>query len=142
MCSLQYEAVVAENIAKLTGSPCRVTVSRIMGGSVVVTQSAAFLDNNAESAKRLADTLKSNDPSSVFGSSYGPVTVDLSSVVTETVVNPSSKFVISLAVYTVPDITGMVGSSFAALMQCWLFMQSLVEPGLGFLWPLLHACWS
>lgn len=75
----------------LTGSPVKVIIDSVSGGSVVVTETYAFLDNSATSAANLATVLTSSDSSSVFGTTFGPVTVAASSVKTGTVANPSSK---------------------------------------------------
>ena len=88
---LQFISTLETNVEALTGSPVKVTIDSVSGGSAVVTETYAFLDNSATSATNLATVLTSSDSSSVFGTTFGPVTVAASSVKTGTVANPSSK---------------------------------------------------
>lgn len=77
------------NVEALTGSPVDVTITNYTSGSVVATTMVDFLDNSQTSAATYSTVMQSGDPALVFGTSYGSVTVDPSSVVTSQVTNPS-----------------------------------------------------
>ena len=68
-----------------------VTITNYTGGSVVNTTETAFEDNDATSAAQYANVMKSGDPTLVFGTGYGSVTVDPNSVTTGQATNPASK---------------------------------------------------
>lgn len=57
---------------------------------MVVTTETAFEDNDATSAAQYANVMKSGDPTLVFGTGYGSVTVDPNSVTTGQATNPAS----------------------------------------------------
>ena len=88
---LQFVNTLEANVEELTGSPVKVSILSYKSGSVVVTESYAFLDNSATGASSLIGVLKSRDSSSVFGTSFGPVAVNTSSVTSGPVTNPSSE---------------------------------------------------
>ncbi len=92
MCLLQFIATLVVNIETLTGSPVNVNITNFEEGSVVATIQTDFQDNNATSAATYATVMKSGDPSTVFGTSYGSVSVDPSSVQTSQVSNPAREF--------------------------------------------------
>ncbi len=75
----------------LTGSPVAVAINNYTGGSVVVTDTVAFLDNNASSAATYSSVLASSDTSSIFGTNYGSVAVSIDSITSTTAEN-NSKF--------------------------------------------------
>ncbi|DBA82801.1 hypothetical protein WJX77_004938 [Trebouxia sp. C0004] len=85
----QFVATLVTNIETLTGSPASCSVTSFQSGSVVATTQTDFLDNNQGSATTYANVMKSGDPSSVFGTGYGRVSVDPSSVQTSLVSNPA-----------------------------------------------------
>ena len=95
---LQFISTLEANVEALTGSPVKVTIDSVTSGSVVVTETYAFLDNSVTSAANLATVLTSSDSSSVFGTTFGPVTVAAGSVKTGTVTNPSSKHYCTLVI--------------------------------------------
>ena len=90
VCCLQFVQTMTTNIEALTGSPVAVTITNYTGGSVVVTTQTAFEDNDATSAAQYANVMKSGDPTLVFGTGYGSVTVDPNSVTTGQATNPAS----------------------------------------------------
>lgn len=87
---LQFVQTMTPNIEALTGSPVAVTITNYTGGSVVNTTETAFEDNDATSAAQYANVMKSGDPTLVFGTGYGSVTVDPNSVTTGQATNPAS----------------------------------------------------
>ena len=91
LCFLQFVQTMITNIEALTGSPVAVTFTNYTGGSVVVTTETAFEDNDATSAAQYASVMKSGDPTLIFGTGYGSVTVDPNSVSTGQATNPASK---------------------------------------------------
>lgn len=88
---MQFVATLIYNIELLTGSLVNVTITSFKEGSVVATIQTDFQDNNATSAATYANVMKSGDPSLVFGTSYGAVSVDPTSVQTGQVSNPARK---------------------------------------------------
>ena len=89
LCWLQFVATLVANIEALTGSPVNVTIKSFKAGSVVANIETDVLDNNMGTATTLSNVLKSGDPSSVFGTGYGSVSVDPNSVKTVQVSNPA-----------------------------------------------------
>jgi len=87
---LQFVATLTANIEKLSGSPVTVTVDSVTAGSVKIATTVAFLSGDSSSASTYTSVLKSGDVSSVFGTSFGGVAVDASSVKSATVTNPSA----------------------------------------------------
>lgn len=79
------------NIEALTGSPVNVSIDSYSGGSVVANTTTEFLDGSQTGATQYAKVMQSGDSSSVFGTSFGSVTVDPSSVTTSQVANPARK---------------------------------------------------
>ncbi len=82
-------ATLTTNIEKLSGSPVTVTVDSVISGSVMVATTVAFLRGDSSSASTYTSALKSGDAASVFGTSFGSVAVDTSSIKASTVANPS-----------------------------------------------------
>ena len=91
ICLLQFIATLVTNIEALTGSPVSCNITSFESGSVVATIQTDFLDDNQGSAATYANVMKSGDPSSVFGTGYGSVSVDPNSVQTSLVSNPARK---------------------------------------------------
>lgn len=89
LCLLQFVATLTVNIKKLSGSPVLVTVESVTPGSVKVATTVVFLSGDSSSASTYTAALTSGETSSVFGTSFGGVGVDASSVKTATVTNPS-----------------------------------------------------
>ena len=58
---LQFISTLEANVEALTGSPVKVTIDSVTSGSVVVTETYAFLDNSVTSAANLATVLTSSD---------------------------------------------------------------------------------
>ncbi len=102
---LQFVQTMTTNIEALTGSPVAVTLTNYTGGSVVVTTQTAFEDNDAASAAQYANVMKSGDPTLVFGTGYGSVTVDPSSVTTGQATNPARKSLLSFMGSELNDYT-------------------------------------
>ncbi len=82
-------ATLTANIEKLSGSPVTVTVDSVTSGSVRVATTVAFLSGDSSSASTYTSALKSGNAASVFGTSFGSVAVDTSSIKASTVTNPS-----------------------------------------------------
>ena len=119
MMHLQFISTLEANVEALTGSPVKVTIDSVTSGSVVVTETYAFLDNSVTSAANLATVLTSSDSSSVFGTTFGPVTVAAGSVMTGTVANPSGKHYCTLVIKQTHSCTATnPHNSHAALVIC------------------------
>ena len=86
---LQFVATLTANIEKLSGSPVTVTVDSITSGSVTVATTVAFLSGDSSSASTYTSALTSGSAASIFGTSFGSVAVDTSSIKASTVANPS-----------------------------------------------------
>ena len=82
-------ATLTANIEKLSGSPVTVTVDSVTSGSVTVATTVAFLSGDSLSASTYTSALKSGNAASVFGTSFGSVAVDTSSIKASTVTDPS-----------------------------------------------------
>ena len=95
-------ATLTANIEKLSGSPVTVTVDSVTSGSVTVATTVAFLSGDSSSASTYTSALKSGDAASIFGTSFGSVAVDTSSIKASTVANPSE---LELIYCFVPDTT-------------------------------------
>lgn len=80
---------MTNNIEALSGSPVQVTIDSISAGSVKVASTVVFLNGDASSASTYQTALTNGDTSSVFGTSFGGISVDTSSIKTVTVSNPS-----------------------------------------------------
>ena len=91
LCSSQFITTLTNNIEALTGSPVNVTIDSYADGSVTANITTEFLDNNQASAQIYSNVMKSGDPSKVFGTGYGSVSVDPNSVQTVQVSNPARK---------------------------------------------------
>ena len=89
VCVLQFVAAITQNVESMTGSPVSVKITRVVAGSVVASTQVSFLDGNSTSASTYQSVMTSGDTSSIFGSSFGAVTVDASFVKSATVSNPS-----------------------------------------------------
>lgn len=89
ICVLQFAAAISQNVERMTGSPVSVQITRVVAGSVVASTQVIFLDGNTTSASTYQSVMTSGDTSSIFGSSFGEVTVDASFVKSATVSNPS-----------------------------------------------------
>ena len=86
---LQFMATITQNVQTATGSPVLVWITRLTAGSVDIGTQVVFLDGNSTSAAAYQAVLVSGNTGAVFGSNFGAVTVDPSSVSTGTVTNPS-----------------------------------------------------
>ncbi len=86
---MQFVTTLTANIEKLSGSPVTVTVDNVASGSVTDATTVAFLSGDSSSASIYTSALKGGDAASVFGTSFGSVAVDTSSIKASTVVNPS-----------------------------------------------------
>ena len=99
---LQFVATLTTNIEKLSGSPVQVTVDSVTAGSVTVATTVVFLSGDSSSASAYQSALTSGDTSSVFGTSFGDIAVDASSVKTATVTNPSESETLSCHCFVKP----------------------------------------
>ena len=86
---------VEKNIETLSGSPVQVTIDSVSAGSVNVVTTTVFLNGNADSAAAYQTAMTGGSASSViFGTAFGSVAVDTSSVKAESVNNPSKPVVV------------------------------------------------
>lgn len=88
-CLWQFVATVTQNIGALTGSPVLVWITQLRAGSVSLTTRVVFMDASAAAAGAYQAALVSASTGSIFGSSFGTVAVDPTSVTITTVSNPS-----------------------------------------------------
>lgn len=86
---LQFVTTLTNNIEALSGSPVQVTITGISPGSVKIASTVAFLNGDASSASTYQTALTQGDTASLFGTSFGSVAVDASSIKAVTVSNPS-----------------------------------------------------
>ncbi len=94
---LQFITTLETNIEKLSGSPVQVSIDSISAGSVKVASTVVFLNGNSNSAAAYQTAMTSGTASSsIFGTSFGAVAVDASSVKPSTVANPSKAIIICL----------------------------------------------
>ena len=95
ICLLQFISTLEANILAKLNAIVDVTVDKVTAGSVMVANTVAFTDANSASATaaqdNLATVLNSGDVSSIFGDSFGPVTV--TNVAPTTSSNPSKLFI-------------------------------------------------
>ena len=91
-CVLQFVRVLEANIFSKINALVNVTITKVVAGSISVTNSAAFTSSDSAAAlagqSALADVLSSGDVSSIFGTTFGSVTV--SGITKGTVTNPST----------------------------------------------------
>lgn len=84
--------VLEANIFSKINALVNVTITKVVAGSISVTNSAAFTSSDSAAAlagqSALADVLSSGDVSSIFGTTFGSVTV--SGVTEGNVTNPST----------------------------------------------------
>ena len=92
---LQFVTTLTANIEALSGSPVTVTIDSITAGSVKVASTTLFLSGDSSSAASYTTALTSGDTASVFGTSFGTIAVDTSSITTSTASNPSKLLCIS-----------------------------------------------
>ncbi len=78
-CTLQFIATLESNILAAIQQLVNVTITKVVSGSISVSTSIAFTTADAAAAvegqSALATVLQSNDVSSIFGDSFGTVTV-------------------------------------------------------------------
>ncbi len=78
-CTLQFVATLESNILTAIEQLVNVTITKVVAGSISVSTSIAFTTADAAAAlegqSALAAVLQSNDVSSIFGDSFGDVTV-------------------------------------------------------------------
>ena len=78
-CPLQFIATLESNILTAIQQLVNVTITKVVAGSISVSSSIAFTTADAAAAlegqSALAAVLQSNDVSSIFGDSFGNVTV-------------------------------------------------------------------
>lgn len=78
-CSLQFIATLESNILAAIEQLVNVTITKVVAGSISVSTAIAFTTADAAAAlegqSALAAVLQSNDVSSIFGDSFGTVTV-------------------------------------------------------------------
>ena len=86
---LQFITTLTNNIEALSGSAVQVTITGIFPGSVKVSSTVVFLNGDSSSASTYQTALTSGNTASLFGTSFGSVAVDASSVKAVTVSNPS-----------------------------------------------------
>ena len=87
---LQFVSTIEANVQSLSGSPVQVTIDSITAGSVSVATTTIFLNGDSNSALAYQTTMTSgNAASRIFGTGFGSVAVDASSVNTKSVSNPS-----------------------------------------------------
>lgn len=97
MSVLQFVTTLETNIEKLSGSPVQVSIDSISAGSVKVASTVVFLNGNSSSAAAYQTAMTSGTASSsIFGTSFGAVAVDASSVKPSTVANPSKAIIACL----------------------------------------------
>lgn len=79
-----------KNVKALSGSPVKVTIDSISAGSVNVATTTVFLKGNADSAAAYQTAVTGGTAASmIFGTAFGSIAVDASSVKVESVSNPS-----------------------------------------------------
>ena len=69
----------------------QVSIDSVAAGSVKVASTVAFLSGNSTSASTYGTALTSGNTGSIFGSGFGDVAVDIRSVTTATITNPSKE---------------------------------------------------
>lgn len=78
-CTLQFTATLESNILAAIQQLVNVTITKVVAGSISVSTSIAFTTADSAAAlegqSALAAVLQSNDVSSIFGDSFGTVTV-------------------------------------------------------------------
>ena len=87
---LQFIATVEGNVESLSGSPVKVIIDSISAGSVDVATTTIFLNGDSTSASAYQTAMTSGTATStIFGTGFGSVAVDASTVKAESVSNPS-----------------------------------------------------
>ena len=79
-CALQLISVLQQSISALVGSEVTVTITSVRSGSVMVATSVLFLSGNSNDATTYVSTLTNSSIASLYGSKFGAVAVDTSSV--------------------------------------------------------------
>ena len=85
---VQFIATVVKNVEALSGSAVQVTIDSVTAGSVKVASTVVFLSGDSASASSYQAAITSGNATSVFGTSFGAVAVDQSSIKASTVSNP------------------------------------------------------
>lgn len=80
VCALQLISVMQQTISALVDSAVTVTITSVTSGSVVVATDVLFLEGSGNDADAYVSALTSGTIASLFGSAFGAVTVDTSSV--------------------------------------------------------------
>lgn len=97
---LQYVNTLEANILKSLNAVCNVSITFVVASSISVTSLYAFTGSDSTAAaaaqSSLAAVLTSGSVSSIFGSSFGPVTV--SGVATSNATNPGKRLDLSFQV--------------------------------------------
>lgn len=79
-----------KNVESLSGSPVKVTIDSISAGSVNVATTTVFLNGNADSVAAYQMAVTGGSATSIiFGTAFGSVAVDASSVKVQSVSNSS-----------------------------------------------------
>ena len=78
--ALQLISVMQQTISALVDSAVTVTITSVTSGSVVVATDVLFLEGYGNDADTYVSALTSGTIASLFGSAFGAVTVDTSSV--------------------------------------------------------------
>ena len=89
---MQFVATITANIESLTGSPVFYNITSYASGSVVYYSTCEFQDGTNTGSTIYATDLEDGDLSGIYGTQYGSVTVDPSSVNTTEVANPARKY--------------------------------------------------
>ena len=110
LAGLQFITTLTANIKALSGSPVTVTIDSITAGSVKVASTTLFLSGDSSSAASYTTALTSGDTASVFGTSFGTIAVDKSSITTSTASNPSKLLYIPL---TLAIVSGILAIEFS-----------------------------
>ncbi|KAL3157147.1 hypothetical protein ABBQ38_001388 [Trebouxia sp. C0009 RCD-2024] len=87
----QFISTVEKNVESLSGSPVKVTIDSISAGSVNVATTTVFLNGNADSVAAYQMAVTGGSATSIiFGTAFGSVAVDASSVKVQSVSNSKS----------------------------------------------------
>ncbi|KAL3145181.1 hypothetical protein ABBQ32_000934 [Trebouxia sp. C0010 RCD-2024] len=105
----QFIATVVKNVEALSGSAVQVTIDSVTAGSVKVASTVVFLSGDSASASSYQAAITSGIATRVFGTSFGAVAVDQSSIKASTVSNPGSGGIRSKINWVVVGAAAMLG---------------------------------
>ena len=146
---LQFINTLEENIFAKINAVVNVTIDKVTMGSVLVANTVAFTGANAAGAiagqDALSKVMTSGDVSSIFGDSFGTVTVTEVKSIDAT--NPSELrlyilYTLEEALDTYPNCNAVSGCVLYALLVFRVAKQGTVSPcrRVGLLMYINHAC--